>query len=98
MSTPSEPPLEPEPSLPGRVLYAGCVAVAASALFVLVSGVHAGGDQDAQLMVAQCWHQIEEQQPSGVLAHQMRVSCQQLESSLAPAGRRQADPVVASQD
>ncbi|QHI97085.1 hypothetical protein GT347_03250 [Xylophilus rhododendri] len=98
MSPELDPALDPEPSLPNRIVYVSCVAAAAAALFVLVSGVNAGAGQDPRLQVAQCWHEIETEQPAGDVLHDMRVACQQLESHLAQSTRRRPEALVASQE
>ncbi|WPB55174.1 hypothetical protein [Xylophilus sp. GOD-11R] len=95
----AEPTIEPEPTLPSRLAYFTCVAASAAVLFVLVSGVHAGaGKKDARLLVAQCWHQIEDRQASEDQLHDMRVACQQLESSLTAHVRPPSGAMVAAQE
>lgn len=87
-----------EPSLLQRIASTTCVCAIAAGLFILVSGMHEGGPpKDARLTVAQCWHDIEEQQPTGDALHDMRVNCQELESSLMASSHGRTE-VVATQD
>ena len=99
MSPTPAPPDDPEPPLLYRLTWTTLACAAAAALFVLVSGVHAGGGaRDSRLLVAQCWHDIEERQATGTEAHRLRVACQALESALASPAVDRTNTVVASQD
>jgi hypothetical protein len=90
---------EADPPLWHRLACSALTCAAASVLFVLVSGVHAGGGvRDARLLVAQCWHQIGEKQATGAELHELRVGCQALESGLATPSSRSAATVVATQE
>lgn len=90
---------EADPPLWHRLACGALTCAAASALFVLVSGVHAGGGaRDARMLVAQCWHQIEDKQATGADVHEMHVGCQALESGLAAPVPRQPATVVATQE
>lgn len=97
--TPAHDEDEAEPPLLYRVTWTTLACIAATALFVLVSGVRAGGGTpDARLLVAQCWHDIEDKQITGLEAHRLRVGCQALESSLIAPPVKPATTVVASQE
>jgi len=99
MSPTPSPEDDAEPPLLYRLTWTTLACAAAAALFVLVSGVHAGGGtRDSRLLVAQCWHDIEEKQAMGAEAHRLRVACQALESALASPVAKRAPTVVASQD